>query len=79
MKAEENIHISKYDNPKWVVISPDGMVNLDTLSFYKSVSIEQFTKIWDNNFTMSKWRNYRRKGYKCIKVEIEVKQQINKH
>ena len=68
-----SIHVSKYDNPQYVVIDPDEQVLLFTLKRGKSDSINRFIGIWGSNSSMAKWKNCYRAGYRCVKVEVSVK------
>ena len=78
MKGEEpnELHLSRYDNPQWIVVDYNEMAILFTLSRRKTDSIKKFTDLWSKESPLSKWRNHKRKGYKCIKVELSIKQII---
>lgn len=67
------IKLHKWENPKWVVVADDGTVNLITMSYKRTDCIKKWCDLWDTENKNSKWRLWKRRGYRCVKVEISVK------
>lgn len=61
----------------WVCINKDNEPNYGTISTTKSGSIKELTSMLIPNSKFSKWDFWKRKGYKCIKVNINFSQVNN--
>jgi hypothetical protein len=61
----------------WVCICKNNEPNYATISTTKSGSIKELTSLLIHNSKFSKWDYWKRKGYRCIKVNINFSEANN--
>jgi len=78
-KNGKPIHLSSFEETKWVVISDDGMVNFRTAKYRRSDSIKEFMSLWDPGRENGKWWRWRKRGYSCQKINFSVHSLSSNH
>lgn len=67
------IQMSKYQQEQWCIVTPDGFPQLFTMKYTRSESIKRLEAVYDPKYPTGKWRHWYRKGYRCVKVKVNIK------
>ena len=71
------MEIAKFKN-YWICAAADGRVIYFTISFNKSESIKRWVSYIDTNWLIKRdWRYWKRRGFKCIKVDVSITEAVN--
>ena len=61
----------------WICVHSSGMVALESLAYSKPQSIKNKLATWSKNKPISKWRYWKHRDWKCVKVNVNFSQ-LNK-
>ncbi len=62
----------------WICVHTSGMVALESIAYSKPQSIKNKLATWQKDRPISKWRYWKYRGWKCVKVNINFSQVNNK-
>lgn len=58
----------------WICVHNSGMVALESLVYSKPQAIKNKLATWSKESKFSNWRYWKRKGWNCIKVNVNFSQ-----